>query len=125
TAQQPHQSCVTILTKSSVKKQQTWTEIAIGTEDHFLVKTNTATAAVNPTALLVRPYPDQTHTALLALRHEETHTSTRTALHQETVAAHPYLSVVVHEALLPSGQEMEATLIEEELAHHHLEGVAS
>ncbi|KAH0252221.1 hypothetical protein KCU71_g23034, partial [Aureobasidium melanogenum] len=93
--------------------------------DPSLVKTNMVTAAANPTALLVRPYLDQTHTALLALHHEETHMSTRTAPHQEIVAARPCLSVVAHEALLPSGQEMEATLIEEELAHHHLEGVAS
>lgn len=93
--------------------------------DPFLVKTNTVTAAANPTALLVPPYLDQIHTALLALRHEETHTSIRTVLHPETVADHPCLSVVAHEALLPSGQEMEATLIEEELARHHLGGVDS
>lgn len=93
--------------------------------DPSLAKTNMVMAAANPTARLVLPYLDQTHTELPALRHEETLTSTHTALHRETAAARPYLFVVAHEALLPSGQEMEATLIEEELAHHHLEGVAS
>ena len=93
--------------------------------DPSLVKTNTAMAAANPTALLVPLYPDQTHTALLALRLEEMHMSIRIALLQETVAAHPCLSVVDHEALLPFGQEMEVTLIEEELAHHRPEEVAS
>lgn len=93
--------------------------------DPSLAKTNMVMAVANLTGLLVLPYLDQTHTELLALRHEATLMSTRTAHHQETAAAHPCLSVVAHEALLPSGQEMEATLIEEELAHHLLEGVAS
>ena len=89
--------------------------------DLFLAKTNTVMAEVNPIVLLVLPCLDQIRTALLARRQEETHMSTRTALHQETVAARRRHSVVAHEALLPSGQEMEEILIEEELAHHHLE----
>ena len=91
--------------------------------DLFLAKTNTVMAEVNPIALLVLPSLDQIRTARLALRQEETHTSTRTALHHETEVARRCHSVVAHEALLPSAQEMEAILIEEELAHHHLEGV--
>jgi hypothetical protein len=93
--------------------------------DHFLAKTNTVMAEVNPIALLVLPHLDQTHTALLVRRQEETHTSTRTALHLETVAARRRRSVVAHAALLPSAQEMEVILTEEELARHHLEGVVS
>jgi hypothetical protein len=93
--------------------------------DLFLAKTNTVMAEVNPIALLVLPSLDQIRTARLVLRQEETHTSTRTALHQETEAARRCHFVVAHAALLPSDQEMEETLTEEELAHHHLEGVAS
>jgi hypothetical protein len=91
--------------------------------DPFLAKTNTVMAEVNPIAHLVLHRLDQIHTALLAPRQEEAHTSTRTALHQETVAARRRHSVVAHAAPLPSDQEMEEILIEEELAHHHLEGV--
>ena len=93
--------------------------------DPSLAKTNTVMAEVNPIVLLVLPCLDQIRTALLARRQEETHMSTRTALHQETVAARRRHSVVAHEALLPSGQEMEEILIEEELAHHHPEGAVS
>jgi len=90
--------------------------------DPFLVKINTVMAEVNPIALLVLLYLDQIHTALLARHQEETHMSIRTALPQETVAVRRRHSVVVHEALPHSGQEMEEILIEEEPAHHHLEG---
>jgi hypothetical protein len=93
--------------------------------DHFLAKTNTVMAEVNPIVLLVLPRLDQIHTALPVRRQEETHTSTRTALHPETVAARRRRSVVAHAALLPSAQEMEVILTEDELAHHHLEGVVS
>lgn len=93
--------------------------------DLFLAKINTVMAEVNPIALLVLPSLDQIRTARLALRQEETHTSTLTAPHQETEAARRCHSVVAHEAHLPSAQEMEVILIEEELAHHHLEGVVS
>jgi hypothetical protein len=93
--------------------------------DPFLAKTSTVMAEVNPIALLVLPRLDRIHTALLAPRQEETHTSTRTALHHETVAARRRHSVVVHAAPLPSDQEMEEILIEAELAHHRLEGVVS
>jgi hypothetical protein len=93
--------------------------------DPFLAKTNTVMAEANPIVHLVLLHLDQIHTALLAPRQEETHMSTRTALHQETVAARRRHSVAVHEAHLPSDQEMEEILIEEELARHHLEGAVS